>query len=372
MSAVLKKVECYRSVDIKLRWRQPYILLFPTIIMYKILIKLTIVAIAVACLTTSALAQLFSYTLVDQQVNDIAYSQATGMIYAAVPSTGGIYGNYIIAVEPRSGQIIGSAFAGSEPTKLATTADGTFLYVGFSGASLVKRFQLPSLTTDLTIDLGSGSNGAYFAEDIAPIPGRPNLVAISRRNQCCSPRHEGVVLYNGATIAPNSTPRTSLNNEIEASADGSTIYAYNNETSGFEIRTLAVDDNGVSITSSYSGGFGAYSIEIRTLRGLVYGSNGKVLDPSTGSSVGVFSVGAISAEGFVIDRLNRRIFFGTGSTIKAFDLGTYQPMGAITLPTATDTKAHLVRWGRRGLAYRNNAGQLVIAETLLVTAKRYN
>lgn len=314
-------------------------------------------------------AQLFSYKLVDQVVNDIAYSRSTGMIYASVPSIGGQYGNNIVVVDPRSGLIVNSAFAGSEPNRIELTNDGNYLYVALNGSSSVKRFVLSNMVSDLSFSLGSNSNGPMIAEDITTIPGRPNVLAVARKNTCCSPRHEGVAIYVDGVKLQNTTDQFSEANELEASDDPNILYGYNNETSGFEFRKFTIDSNGVTITDSHPSPFGfAYSIEVKYSGGRAYSSNGKVIDALTAEPLGVFSLGD-SASGLTVDKGNRRALFVMGSTLKAFRTTTFQPIGSVVLPSGVFSKARLIRWGRRGVAYRTDEGKLAIAETLLVTQK---
>lgn len=335
---------------------------------FQTLIKSAALIVIILVFSSMVSAQLFSYKLVGQAVNDIAYSPITGMLYASVPSTGGQYGNHLIVIDPKAGAVVNSVFAGSEPNKLAMTNDGRYLYVGVDGAASVKRFVLATLTSDISISLGSDNNGPYTAEDIAPIPGRPNIVAISRRNSCCSPRHEAVVLFDNGIQLPNVTPRTSETNEIEAGDDGVSLYGYNNETSGFQFRQLYIDSNGVYISSSEPNTFGAYSLKIRYSAGRVYASNGKIVEAANGNPVGIFSLGGF-ADGIAVDKRNSRVLFVMGSSLKAFRTTTFQPIGTVNLPTSVDTPAQLTRWGRRGVAYRTSGGKLALAESLLVTQK---
>ncbi len=318
-------------------------------------------------LTPSVQGQLFTYTLLDQQVNDIV-ATSSGLIYASVPSTGGQHGNYIIVVDPYRKSVVGRVFAGSEPNKLALTSDQKFLYVSLDGSGSVKRFVREGLVSDLTFNLGIGSQGPNYAEDLAAIYGKPNLVAVSRRNLCCSPRHEGVAVYDNGVQLPTVTSRTQQTNEIESGDDGVSLYGYNTETSDFSFRRIGIDQNGASITSSLSNSFGAYNLEIRYFRGNVYATNGKIVAASTGFPSGSFAVGGF-ANGLVLDKWNRRILFIINSQLKVFWLDSMQPVGTADLPTNVHSRARLVRWGRRGIAYRVSDGRLAIAESLLVTQK---
>lgn len=313
-------------------------------------------------------AQLFSYTLLDQPVNDIAYSISSGLIYATVPSTGGPNGNYLIAVDPFTKEVVGRVFAGSEPNRIALTSDERYVYVSLDGSGSVKRFAVRGLVADLSFSLGFGSSGANYAEDIAPIHGKPHLLAVSRRNLCCSPRHEGVAVYDNGVQLPNVTSRFQQTNEIESGTDGLSLYGYNSETSEFGFRKIGLSESGAAITSTQTHSFGSYSLEIRYLRGRVYASNGMIIETATGLPAGVFATGG-AANGLTLDKGNRRILFVVNSQLKVFNLDTMQPFGSVNLPTNLHLRARLVRWGRRGFAYRTSDGRLAIAESLLITQK---
>lgn len=95
---------------------------------------------------------------------------------------------------------------GSEPNKLAISDDGKYLYTGLDGSAAVRRVNIPAKAAEIQFSLGSGLCGQFLAEDIVVLKNNPNSVAISKRNTGCSPRHEGVAIYDDGVQRPTMTP----------------------------------------------------------------------------------------------------------------------------------------------------------------------
>jgi hypothetical protein len=57
--------------------------------------------------------------------NDLAYDASRNLLWASVPGSSGQIGNTVISIDPASGRIIDSIFAGSEPGKLALATDAS-------------------------------------------------------------------------------------------------------------------------------------------------------------------------------------------------------------------------------------------------------
>src|ERR1700752_3502392 len=71
--------------------------------------------------------------------NDIVFNQQTQKIHSTVPSSAGANGNSITDVDPVLGTVGQSVFIGSEPNKVALSADGQVLYAGLDGSAAVRR-----------------------------------------------------------------------------------------------------------------------------------------------------------------------------------------------------------------------------------------
>jgi hypothetical protein len=85
--------------------------------------------------------------------------------------------------------------------------------------------------------------GAYSVEDMAVVPGSPQVVAVSRKNTGVSPRHAGVAIYDNGIQRPITTPRHTGSNVIEFGS-ATRLYGYNNESTEYGFRRMTVDASG--------------------------------------------------------------------------------------------------------------------------------
>ena len=295
--------------------------------------------------------------------NDLAYDPVSGMIYASVPSSAGpITGNSIVPIDPVTGVIGTAVFVGSEPGTLAVSDDGQFLYVSLDGAFAVRRFDLLTQTAGPQFALGSDPfTGPFVAEDIEVQPGNPLVIAVSRRNLGFSPRHEGVGIYDDGVVRPNATQDHTGSNRIEFSSGPSLLYGYNNETTEFGFRKIAVDTDGateISVHRNYISGFG---VDIEYHEGVVYSTTGLALEPDTPTVLGTYS-GVSFGRGVQADSGEGVVHFLTDSELLLYSLATFIPLDAVTVPGISGTPGSLVRWGPRKLAFRTSGDQVFLVE----------
>lgn len=185
--------------------------------------------------------------------NDLAYDAVHDRYYASIPSSSQAHGNTIASIDPQTGAVTYSADVGGDPSTLTVSADGKYLYVGLVGATQVVKLALPSLSEVARIELGSSrfdfgetSYAPNYAESIAVSPVNSDIVAISLWNKGMSPRHAGVILVNGTTIAPDQTSRNIWNNLVTFNSDGSALYGLNMDSTGFQLRPITITPNGLT------------------------------------------------------------------------------------------------------------------------------
>lgn len=151
----------------------------------------------------------FSYTplVVSQLANDMVWDPVNQVIYLSVPSLASANGNTIAVLNPTSGSIRSTQFAGSEPDALAISDDSQFLYAGLDGSSSVQRLILPGLTPDINYLLGAGSypEGPFFGLGLQVAPGLPHTTAVSRGAFNVSP-----VALGGMAIFDDATQRSTI------------------------------------------------------------------------------------------------------------------------------------------------------------------
>lgn len=313
-----------------------------------------ILALAQGSAFAAPLAQSYVISKVSLPANDLAYNSATGEYLASVSSTAGFgLGNSITRLSA-TGQIIQSTFVGSEPGVVALSSDGTTGYVALLGSPSVRQFDAVTGQAGIQIGMGSSNwNGPAYAEDISVAPGQNDTIAVSRRNSCCSPRHEGVAIYKNGVLLPNATPGHTGSNTIEFGADASTLYGYNNETSDFGFRTMSVDAFGVSTTSVTKSIYG-YGPTISYDGGLIFSSNGSVVDPKTGLQLGTFNIsyGSVFASAAA---WGQAYALSSAGVLTVYDLATFTPITTYALggQLGGNSLSELVVGGNGNLAVRS-------------------
>jgi len=328
-----------------------------------------------------AIAAFFA-TPVNQAAQDIVFDPVNAVIYLSVTGAAPTNPNTISVLNPATGAITSSVAAGSNPDVLAISDDSHFLYAGIDGSSSVQRFTLPGLGKDINYSLGSNSIfGPNFALDLQVAPGAPHTTAVSLGNAGVSPSAEGgITIFDDAvarpTIAPGFTGfNGGLFDSIQWGSTANAIYAANNEDTGFDFYTLAVNSSGVTLTKDFQSVFSSFANRIHFDSGtdLVYADEGHVVSPGTGLPVGNFN----TSGPMVPDSTLNTAFFAVvplGSqdlAIQSFDLTHFTPIGSITIPNVAGSPVRMVRWGQNGLAFNTGAfgttRQVYVVQTNLVS-----
>lgn len=323
-----------------------------------------------------------SVNLANVPANDVVWDAADALLFVSVPSTGGIIGNCVAAVNPSSGALVEFNFAGSEPDRLAISDDDTFLYVGLDQANSVQRFALPNLGVDVGIPLGLDPAGIIHEAplDIAVAPGTARTTAIALGIVGQPPvAIGGLKIFDDALPRPVvATTRPAMGgignyDTVQWGGSASTLYAAENESTNFDFYTLTVDASGVTQTHAYPNSFQDFHFRIHFDRGtgLVYSDLGDVIDPATGKSRGHFGAGGVMVPD---SGLGRAYFIGqlaaqTGTpnyTLQVFDLNLFTPIGQATLSNIAGMPTHLVRWGSSGLAFSTSGGPVYLLTGSLV------
>lgn len=313
-------------------------------------------------------------TAVNQLANDLVWDPVNQVIYLSVPSTAAENGNSIAVLNPATGAIVSSQFAGSEPGVLAIADDSSYLYAGLDGAASVQRFVLPSLATDINYSLGELPYiGNYFALDLQVAPGSPHTTAVSLGQVITAPQAwGGITIFDDATArstAASSESGANAYDYIQWGSDATTLYAADDEVAGYDFYTLTVNSSGVVLSNSYPGVFGNTAlygpqsgrIHFDAGTKLIYGDDGFVIDPSTGQAAGSFPT---SGPMVPDSSLNAAFFFSSstsGIAIQVFDLTHFNLVNTIVLDANTIGDARrLIRWGQNGLAFRTDSGVYLI------------
>lgn len=300
--------------------------------------------------------------VLDVPANDLVYSAARDRFYASIPDTVATIGNSVVAIDPATGAITDTVFVGSRPDGLALSGDDAVLWVALDGTDEVRRIDLASLTSDLTFSLDGNR-----VDQMRVMPGSPGTLAIALQNTCCSPRHEGVAIYDDGEPRPLRTPGHTGSNSIVFGGDPSVLYGLNNETTEYGFRTMAVGPEGVETTDTTEGLVGTSYRRIEYGSGRVYVTDGAIIDPERRKRVGTFA-----DDGRAVrpdPELGRAYFIDESGTVAAYDLNDFRllgsvDVGAVAFGHPAASRLRLVRWGTDGLAFHDLAHIYILRTTI--------
>ena len=251
--------------------------------------------------------------------NDVVYVPARQELYAVRPAAAAS-GNVVSQIDPATGAVLADYFVGSDPSTVVATTSGRYLYIGFNGENRVRRFDLNSKQVDLEFSLGGedDSLGPFYAEEIVPLRGSDDVVAISRRNTCCSPRHEGVAVFDRGQLRSETTPDHTGSNTITYTDVDDVLIGYNNETTDFALRRMPINAQGVTVSKEYYG-FDGFGVRIEYADGRIYATNGQVatLDNGVPTLAGRANTGELNSYGEValeaVPGTNRVYYLGASN-----------------------------------------------------------
>ena len=299
---------------------------------------------------TAGYATATSTSRMTLHARDLVWDEATGRIHVSVPESAPAHGNHIVAIEPVTAATTASVFVGSNPTRLARSEDGQFLYVGLDGANAVRRVALASLTPGLQWSLRTGE----VAGQIRVLPGMPGSVAVSGHNLGISPSFIGVTIFDNATPRPQISASHTGGSRIEFLESASALYGYNNQHTGFEFFTIGVDALGARHLNATSNLISGFSTNIAGGAGRIYGSDGSVVDAELQIRMGGL---AGSGSAVLVEPTTGRAYMLTTSGITVYDINTFQSLGTVGVSGVVFGDVgkfggqRLVRWGSDGIAF---------------------
>lgn len=323
-------------------------------------------------------------TILDLPANDLVWDPFAQVIYASIPSSDGPTGNSIAVINPTTGAVTATFFAGSEPTKLALDSTSKYLYVGLNGNGSIQRLNLPSFTPDIDIPLGNPQNGApYVAAAIAVSPTNSHTIATALvQNGCCPP--STLEFFTDSTKLANSVTTGQID-QIDF-ASGTTLFGYLPNI----LSEVAVTATGGTVTKTWNGLVTGNTFQYSG--GLIFTSNGQEFNPATGLLLGTYDVGnpccGNGPEVLSNATLNR--VFALGQTpffnsfgITSYNLSEFTPLAVADLAELNlgfnPATSKFMQWGTNGLAFiltggccGNTATQVVLLQspTLLLTASK--
>ena len=344
-------------------------------------------------------------TEIDIVANDLAWDPVNQVIYLSLPSTDGSTGNSIQILDPKTGKLGASVYAGSEPDLLSVSANSKYLYVGLDGEGNVGRMILPSLSMDFKIPLGRTeySNTPYLVLGLQAAPNADGTVAVMKGSKGDGDAEGGISIFDESTPRPNQLCTEdeqgcvygdNYYGFIQWNQDGSKMFASDADLDG-TFYTIPVTSSGFGTRTAYPGLITVaqvyqilpYGIHYDATTGYVYDDDGETIDPASGQFVREFPVdlSTLSSSdqkghspcGSII--CNELLMVPDGKTgvayflggmqvdistatwaLEALDIRTTTPLAILETPNVVGRPSHLIRWGTDGLAFTTSGAVYLV------------
>ncbi len=319
--------------------------------------------------------------------NSMVYDSANGLFYLSIPgSAGAPLANSVVSLDPATGTLGTPIYVGSEPNKLALTADGTGLWVGLDGASAVRRVDLSFGTAGMQFQLALNPSTGYVDQppvvlSMVALPGAANSVVVQA--SAGSPQfaiYDSGALRSTAGPANYSGPQAYTPRALALQANNTTGELY---SGGPGLNTYTFNSSGLSFLATNSGPALASTVspemqltngKLYTDFGFIYNAEngvqaGSLLMSGTTPAVGPTFADAGTGRTFVLDQPSSNPYAAL-TRIQVFSLAdnSLQPVtvplnmpafytstgyGTIVFPQGVNS---LARWGANGLAVRSPIG----------------
>ena len=309
-------------------------------------------------------------------VSDVAWNSSDQHLYAATVSGGGTNSPSLVKVDPTAGSVESSLAFPVDLYHVAISDDGQYGYVSSRDQPTVYRVEIPSLTSDLQIPLGSMQMGPNTVYQMQVAPGNSQALAVSFSEGGGTEYSAGVAIFDGAVQRPNVLPPLpdfGTPASIAWGASASVLYAVRYTpalpTDLRELDIANVDASGLSVGTAFQIALSDPLGPVWYAAGRVYGTDGIVRDASTNATLGSFVIpDSYQLITLVPDVANARIFvLAHASTSSHLILFCYDAV-SFAMRSVTDlgydsTPAYpvsLVTWGTDGIAFTSSENTLVV------------
>ncbi len=330
---------------------------------------------------TSAVVPLTIYAALNVPANYIAFDPFSQQIYASIPGTAtNITNNSIVTINPYTAAVGTPTPIGNQPTYMAETSDGNYLFVSLSGSNSLAQFDLVHQIVTAIVPVPStpfGSSTIVTPGYLAAMPGSDSTVAMNlivTPNPSLPSSSDGYGIFdisgNTGSFRPNLMSNFQTVNPVFA--DATDIYAYNPQGTAGEFYRYNVNSNGFTLIDSTTvDGLGESGGSVALAGGLVYGEGGGIINPSMTPPSQVAILHLIldvtetnrAAVGILSESATQKEFLLLQSAINPYtyalaryDTTNYLPDTWLSFPSNLIYFANvtMARWGQDGIAFAAN------------------
>ena len=270
-------------------------------------------------------------------VADLAYSPFAQRLYAVAPASGPLFSNSLVVIDPVIGRVETNFYLGDDPSSLSISSDGQFIYIGFNGTNLFRRFNTASHSVDRQVTLQSPSQ-------IAALPGLPSSVAVTAGN--------GTAIFDDGVQRSNIYPYGTF--VVAGTANKLFVRGGGYPVAPFAI--LTADASGIT-NYTYEDGIVGYFESFKYQAGRTFTFSGKVFNPDTATILGSLTNCAIVEPDLAAGRIfsmGSHPVFGQSDAwrLYAWNATNFQVVGSLDIPSVYPGSPNtLARWGTNGIAF---------------------
>jgi trimeric autotransporter adhesin len=319
----------------------------------------------------SQILPLTIYAVVNVPTSNILFDPFAQLLYATVPGTAtNLTGNSVVSIDPMTGTVGTPVPVGSEPTVMAETGDGNYLYIGLSGAHSLVQFNLLTQTVSplIALPLPSNEGSNNTATALAVLPGSDTTLAVDFSGL------EGIFDSSTGTFGSSFA-----NGNSPSFADASDLYTFD-EFGQFDRYTIDPINGATKVDSTSLAGLSGSPGGFQLANGLVYGVSGGIANPSPTppntpvqvATLPLFTFSSLpedtSAVANVADPSLQKEFLmlqnlggNPPNSLVRYDLNSYLAESVLNIPASASSPTiesswSVLRWGQNGLALLSSGG----------------
>jgi hypothetical protein len=307
---------------------------------------------------TSNSQRVVVYAGLSLNANQVIFEPYSRQLYVSVSSSNPTYANQVLQIDPATASIKRSISLGTNPTYLALSDDGRYLYVAVDNNVHVAQYDLLQQSTVRTFGIGNDLSGSYTVMDLKVAPGAPNTIAVSQRASSGGP-NAGVAVLDSGVKRPDYLTYTDYTSaeSISFVKDAFTLFGSSYSfTPPADDTVMNLDSAGVHITQRLSPP--PFTGVIFSDGKYIYSSQDMVYAPLTNTVVGTYKTSSIYPLAILLPDSDSGRTFGatTDSTIWGLDQSSFQPTDSLNfsdywLGLNSQVQNKFVRWASDGYAF---------------------
>ena len=285
-------------------------------------------------------------TVVDLNVNDLAYDPTMNTLWTSVSRSGGNLIPSLRGIDLGTGLEMAAVPLTREPGQLAISSNGRYLYAGLSNGQAIAR--LDTVTRTFGAEIGAGG-----FTDMEVLPETPTAIAVTTR---------GISIFENGIYRGGSHP--DLNAVvIEFGDNNSLLYGVPYGPPGYLYR-LGMTNYSITLIDVTEGLFNGWGADVKKGSNFLFAADGNVINPVTRTRVTRLPVAGQACP----DSRVGLVFYlsqvdGTNWSLTAFREDTLQHAWSYAISGFRGFAGRLVRCRPGALAVHTSEGQIFVFNT---------